>query len=160
MYTIIVIILILCFLFLFLSCHKSFRLENGHVYKADKLEHARLLNVLADISKDLPKHVNKKYSKKLQIKTQNTSFTEIIGGDKSIVGWNYNKGREIGIRLIGRDNKPYSALFILDTFLHELAHSITDDYGHGKEWREINDYLQTYKSRYVSFLINKTFLTR
>ena len=109
---------------------------------------------LKKIANDVPNNINE-HSEKLRNKLKNTSFVEITGGDPRIVGWNYNKGREIGIRFINKRGDFYSYDIIVDTLLHELAHSITENHGHGDEWVNLNNYLQALKPRYVSILRNK-----
>ncbi len=160
MITTIITILIIIIIIGFVSCQRSFKTKNGNTYVAGSQETAEVIDILREIAYDVPNNVNSNLSNKLSDKLRNTTFKEITGGDPKILGWNYNKGREIGVRIINRYNVPYSSYVIVDTLLHELAHSITDKYGHGEEWKELNNHLQQLKPNYVSILINKTFLTQ
>ena len=117
-----------------------------------------LIDELINISKDVPNKLKEPYKTELINKCKYTYYREIIGYDKKIVGWNKGKGREIGIRIMKTDTVPYSADVIIDTLLHELAHSITDSRGHTDEWDDNNDYFQKLKPYYVGKLINKTFI--
>lgn len=50
------------------------------------------------------------------------------------IGWNTNKGYEIGVCLDGTPNQIFHVL------LHELAHCTLDEYGHTDEfWRNFKD---------------------
>ena len=62
------------------------------------------------------------------------------------------------LRIMKNKKVPYSSKMIIDTLLHELAHSITDSYGHGEEWDDNNDYFQKLRPHYVEILKNKTFI--
>ncbi len=158
--TILIIILIIIIIISFVSCQRSYKTKNGNTYVAGSQQTAEVVDILREIAYDVPNNIKQDLSNKLSDKLRNTTFKEINGGDPKIVGWNYNKGREIGVRIINKYKVPYSSDVIVDTLLHELAHSITDKYGHGDDWKEINNYLQQLKPNYVSFLINKTFLTQ
>jgi hypothetical protein len=142
----ILLIIILALLLFKMSCYflKSYSSEKANV----------LMEELKKIAHDVPNNIIE-HSEKLRNKLKNTSFVEITGGDPRIVGWNYNKGREIGIRFINKRGDFYSYDIIVDTLLHELAHSVTENHGHGSEWVNLNNYLQALKPRYVSILRNK-----
>jgi len=159
MVTILITILILIIIIGLLTCKSSYKTKNGNTYIASSQENAEVIDALRKIAYDVPNNIKPELSSKLSDKLRNTAFIEIIDGDPKIVGWNYNKGREIGIRINNRYGTPYKAHVIVDTLLHELAHSITPKYGHGEKWKELNDYLQKLKPNYVSILLNKTFLT-
>lgn len=154
---ILIIILILFFLSGIL-CKKSFKTKSGNIYIANSLQTAEIIDILREIAYDVPNHIDKKLGDKLSDKLRNTTFKEITTTNHNILGWNYNKGREIAIRIFNKNNIPYSSFEIVDTLLHELGHSITTNYGHGEEWQNINKQLQILKSKYVNILINKTFL--
>ena len=156
----ILIILIITFVIFLSVCEKSYKTKSGYTYIASNQQTADVIDALREIAYDVPNNIKSDLSNKLSDKLRNTTFREINSGDPKIVGWNYNKGREIGVRIINRYNVPYTSEVIVDTLLHELAHSITDKYGHGEEWKELNNHLQQLKPNYVSILINKTFLTQ
>lgn len=153
-------ILIIIIIISFVSCQRSFKTKSGNTYVAGSQETAEVIDTLREIAYDVPNNIRPDLSNKLSDKLRNTTFKEITEGDPKIVGWNYSKGREIGIRILNKYGMPFRSYVIVDTLLHELAHSITDKYGHGDEWKELNNYLQKLKPNYVSILINKTFLTQ
>ena len=62
--------------------------------------------------------------------------------DPRIVGWNYNKGGEIAIRIYDQNGKMYSDRLIISTLIHELAHSLTEKFGHHENWENKDNYLQ------------------
>ena len=82
----------------------------------------------------------------------------MIYQDDNILAWNYDKGREIGIKMFEDDGTYYSAQHIITSLLHELAHSISDKVGHGTEWKTNYNYLLRFKDKYVAILIKKTVL--
>tara|TARA_B100000424_G_C22565254_1_gene319514 strand:- start:5 stop:484 length:480 start_codon:yes stop_codon:yes gene_type:complete len=157
---IIILFLILVLIIPLFFCRKSFKTKSGNSFISNNTETAEVIEVLSIIAHDVPNHIKPNIGNKLRNSLKNTSFVEIIDGDPKIVGWNYNKGREIGVRILNRHGKPYSCEVIIDTLLHELAHSINIKYGHGEGWQELNNYLQKLKPKYVEVLINKTFLVR
>jgi glutathionyl-hydroquinone reductase len=121
---------------------------------------ANLIEVVIYISHYLAKKINENDGKRLHSKLQNTSFIELINGDSQILAWNYDKGREIGIRVYDDNNVPYDADTIITSLLHELAHSICKTVGHNTEWEEKNNYLQGFKGIYIEYLINNTFINK
>ena len=120
----------------------------------------QLLTILRCISYDLSKDINKEDGKLLRQRLQNTSFVELAIPDDNILAWNYDKGREIAIDIFDKNGKPYSADNIITSLLHELAHSLTYTVGHEQDWVTKNNYLQGFKDKYVSILINNTFIKK
>ena len=158
--TIIIIIVILISLyFIFRPCRYSFTSKSGKLFKARNSNVADLLEVIIYISNDLVQKINEKDGKKLRSKLQNTSFVELINKDPDILAWNYDKGREIGIKVFEKDI-PLDADTIITSLLHELAHSICESIGHNTEWHEKNNYLQEFKNEYIEYLINNTFINK
>jgi hypothetical protein len=154
------ILTILVFLyFVFQPCKYSFTSKSGRLFKARSTKVADLIEVIIYISHDLSKKINENDSKRLHSKLQNTSFIELINEDSQILAWNYDKGREIGIKVYDDNNVPYDADTIITSLFHELAHSLCKTVGHNAEWEEKNNYLQGFKGVYIEYLINNTFLT-
>ena len=156
---IILIILVLLYI-VFEPCKYSFTSKSGRLFKARSTKVANLIEVVIYISNDLAKKINENDGKRLRSKLQNTSFIELINGDSQILAWNYDKGREIGIRVYDDNNVPYDADTIITSLLHELAHSICKTVGHNAEWEEKNNYLQGFKDVYIEYLINNTFINK
>lgn len=152
------IIFIVFIIFCSLFNGKVFKTKSGYTVRATDEDTANVMDELISMAHDVPNKLKEPYSSELRDKSKNTSYVEIIGGNKKIVGWNKGKGREIGIRIMKNEKVPYSAKMIVDTLLHELAHSITDSFGHGEEWDDNNDYFQKLRPHYVELLKNKTFI--
>ena len=141
-----------------LSSGKVYKTDSGYTVRATDEDTAKVIDTLINIANDVPNKLKEPYAVELKSKSQNTSYVEIIGGNKRIVGWNKGKGREIGVRIMKDKKVPYSSKMIVDTLLHELAHSITDSFGHGEEWDDNNEYFQKLRPHYVELLKNKTFI--
>jgi hypothetical protein len=156
---IILSILILLY-FVFQPCKYSFSSKSGRLFKARNPDVADLLEAIIYISYDLAKKINEKDGKQLRSKLQNTSFIEIINDDPQILAWNYDKGREIGIKVFDDYNAPLDANTIITSLLHELAHSLCKTIGHNSEWEEKNNYLQGFKNVYIDYLISNTFIKK
>jgi hypothetical protein len=156
-----ILIIILCLLILFLikPCSRSFRTKSGKMYYARDLKTAELLDTLRDISIDLSNNIDQGDSYLLKKNLQNTSFKELIDINPNILAWNYDKGREIGIKIYTISGTPMKSNEILHSLFHELAHSVTINWGHGPNWSENDAQLQLLKPKYVEILINKTFIT-
>ena len=164
----IIITILIAFVIMFLlkrTCNNSFRTESGKMYSARDIKAAEMISFLQLISKDLIYHINEKQGKLMREKLQNTSFIELfLNVHPNIYGWNYDKGREIGIRLyhetdIGPIMLPPEE--IINTLFHELAHSMTKEMQHppGGEWENINAYLQSFAPKYVEIFKLKIFFS-
>mgnify|MGYP006094108131 FL=1 len=140
------------------SCTTTFKTKSGKTYKARDIDTAEILDALRVISIDLSYNLEVNRGNALRKKLQNTSYKELIYQDDNILAWNYDKGREIGIKMFEDDGTYYSAQHIITSLLHELAHSISDKVGHGTEWKTNYNYLLRYKDKYVAILIKKTVL--
>jgi hypothetical protein len=157
--TILIILLILALLYyLFKPCRYSFTSKTGKLFRARNSNVADLLEVIIYISRDIAEKINEKDKKKLLIRLQNTSFIELINEDPQVLAWNYDKGREIGIKVYDYKDVPLDADTIITSLLHELAHSLCETIGHGSEWEEKNNYLQGFKKEYINYLIKNTFI--
>ncbi len=153
----IILIIIFCVLaFKFtVSCTTSFKTKSGKTYRASSLEAAEILDTLRVISIDLSYEIEANRGNTLRKKLQNTSYKELIQQDDNILAWNYDKGREIGFKLYQDNGLYYSAEHIIESLLHELAHSISNTVGHGTEWKSKYNYLLEYKDKYVDILRKK-----
>jgi len=139
-------------------CSKSFRASSGKMYFSRDYKTAELLDTLRDISIDLSNNVDPENSYLLKKNLQNTSFVELIDINPNILAWNYDKGREIGIKLYDITGSPIKAKDIIEALFHELSHSMTISWGHGLEWQEKEEHLDGLKKKYVKILIIKTFI--
>lgn len=150
-------IIIFCTLvfLVFNSCTSSFKTKSGKTYKASSLEAAEILDTLRVISIDLSYEIEAGRGNLLRKKLQNTSYKELINKDDNILAWNYDKGREIGFKLHQDNGLYYSADHIIESLLHELAHSISNTVGHGTEWKSNYNYLLKYKDKYTDVLRKK-----
>jgi hypothetical protein len=153
---IIIIILLFLFFFIFRPCSVSYRTKSGRMYRARNLKTAEMIDILRDISIDLSYNINPDDGELLREKLQNTSFKELLYQNPQIMGWNYDKGREIGVKIYKSTGVMYPPDEIISTLLHELAHSLTEKRGHGNFWKEKDEYLQTFKEKYVDIFILKT----
>ena len=143
------------------NCNNSHVAKSGRRYYSRDQKTAEVLDVLRDISVDMiyDENLDAEDSKLLRIRLQNTSYRELINMDPNLMAWNYDKGRELGFKLYTNVGVPLSATEIINSLLHELAHSLVMDYGHHSTWSEKNDYLQAkFRQKYVRILLNKTFL--
>tara|TARA_Y100001963_G_scaffold156760_1_gene251152 strand:+ start:564 stop:956 length:393 start_codon:yes stop_codon:yes gene_type:complete len=122
------------------------------MYRARDLKTAEIIDMLRNISIHLLYSINQEDRNKLRKRLQNTSFRELFNIDHTILGWNYDKGREIGISIYDSNDNMYTEEQILSTLFHELAHSLTDKWGHHQNWQEKDAYLQTFVSTYVHIL--------
>tara|TARA_B100001996_G_scaffold185754_1_gene142062 strand:- start:417 stop:914 length:498 start_codon:yes stop_codon:yes gene_type:complete len=157
----IILILSIFLLFMFYNnpCEHSYKSKSGKRYKCRDIKTAEVLDVLRIISNDLAKRIDEDDSEILLSNLQNTSFKEVINSDPNILAWNYDKGREIAVRIYDVNDNPLPAETIIESLFHELAHSITINvWGHGAEWEENNRELQSLKDKYVDILLLKTFL--
>ncbi len=150
--TIITIILIFLLFSIFNPCHSSYRTRSGRMYRARNAKTAEIIDILRNICVHLSFSINQNDRNKLRKRLQNTSFSELIGTDPNILGWNYDKGREIGLKIYYENGTMYPEENILSTLFHELAHSLTDKWGHHQNWQEKDTYLQSFVSTYVPVL--------
>ena len=154
---IIIIIFIIFLLFLIARpCSVSYRTRSGRMYRARNLQSAELIDKLRDISIHLSYSINTEDGILLRERLQNTSFKELVYNDPNILGWNYDKGREIGIKLYDSTGKMYPKTEIISTLFHELAHSLTRNRGHHAKWQAKDEYLQSFTPKYVNILVLKT----
>lgn len=141
---------------LFRPCSVSYRTKSGRMYRARDLQTAEMIDTLRDISIHLTYKLNEHDGNLLRKRLQNTSFKELLYIDPAILGWNFDKGREIGIKIYDSTGKMYSETEIISTLFHELAHSLTELNGHHDEWQTKDEYLQSFTPEYVNILILKT----
>tara|TARA_B110001450_G_scaffold106902_1_gene101228 strand:+ start:4539 stop:5036 length:498 start_codon:yes stop_codon:yes gene_type:complete len=163
--TILVFVFIIFLVFLFLNppCKNTYITKSGKTYKASNYDAAEIIDTMRLISIDLTYEIESDNEKGIQLRNTlaNTTFKELIDQDDDILAWNYDKGREIGIKLYNDYGEFYSADFLIDSLFHELGHSISKTIGHGPEWKANYNFLKQdkFKNKYVLILINKTVLT-
>jgi hypothetical protein len=133
-------------------CTVSHRVKSGRMYKARDLKTAEIIDTLRDISIHLSYSIDKQDGEYLRQKLQNTTFKELIDKDPNILGWNYDKGREIGLKIYKSTGLMYHETEVIDTLFHELAHSLTQKNGHHPNWEEKDKHLQSFAPKYVKIL--------
>jgi len=150
-----IIIFLILALLTQISCTNSFKTNSGKTYKASNLQSAEIIDTLRIISIDLSYEIEANRGNFLRKKLQNTSYKELIEQDDNVLAWNYDKGREIGFKLYQDNGLYYPADHIIESLLHELAHSVSKTVGHGTEWKSNYNYLLKYKDKYVNVLRKK-----
>jgi len=153
------IILILIFLLL-LPCRNFYRSSSGIYYTSRNGDVANLVSVLREISFKVADDLPSEDANVLRTSLNFTTFKELNGDKPTVLAWNYDKGREIAIRIYDRHGDLYSADKILLALFHELAHTLSKKNGHGPTFIEKDKLIQQYRHKYVKMLINNTFLTR
>tara|TARA_B100000035_G_C21013494_1_gene560725 strand:- start:856 stop:1308 length:453 start_codon:yes stop_codon:yes gene_type:complete len=141
---------------IFNPCSVSYRVKSGKMYRSRDKKTAEIIDILRNISIHLSYNINEEDGELLRENLQNTSFKELLYNNPNILGWNYDKGREIGIKIYNSSNKIYPPEEILSTLFHELAHSLTIKNGHHEKWKEKNNYLQSFVPFYVNIFVLKT----
>lgn len=155
---ILIIIVILLLLYLTIPCNYFNRALSGRYYTSRNKETAEIIDKLRDISFMLADELVSPKKEKLKRRLRATTFKELVEDDRTILAWNYDKGREIAIRVYDINGNPFSARFIISSLFHELAHSLDNFSGHGYTFNVINDSLQLKVDKYVDILKNNTFL--
>ena len=149
---ILIILIILTIYFIFFNDNRiDYLADNGLTYKIRnegseeiKKKKANILSRLDEKSKKIVKHMfdNKLPTEDIANKTNSRFSNSVIGetppGDKS-AAYTQNKGN-IYICLITNDkfNDENDAFFVI---LHELAHVMSDSYGHGEEFKKNFDFI-------------------
>lgn len=155
---ILIIIVILLLLYLTIPCNYFNRALSGRYYTSRSQETANIIDKLRDISFMVAEELVSPQKEKLKRALRLTTFKELIGDDKTILAWNYDKGREIAIRLYDPNGSLYTSKFIISSLFHELSHSLDKFSGHGYTFNTINDTLQLKVDKYVNILENNTLL--
>lgn len=151
--TIITLILIFLFFLRFRPCSSAaYRTKSGRMYRARDLQTAEIIDTLRDISIHLSYKLTDDDGNRLRTRLQNTSFKELLHKDPGILGWNFDKGREIGLKLYDSTGRMYPETEIISTLFHELAHSMTERNGHHPNWETKDYYLQSFAPEYVNIL--------
>lgn len=153
---ILIIIVILLLLYLTVPCNYFNRALSGRYYTSRNKETADIIDKLRDISFMVAEELESPNKEKLKRRLKATTFKELIGDDKTILAWNYDKGREIAVRLYDTNGRLYSSTFIISSLFHELSHSLDKFSGHGYTFNAINDTLQLKVDKYVNILENNT----
>lgn len=82
----------------------------------------------------LREHLVETENKKFEMLQTEVPITAHYSIAKGAVGYNTNKGTEIGLCIDGDSNEIFHVL------LHELAHSTVDEYSHSKEyWKNFKE---------------------
>ena len=164
-------IIITMFIFLtawiiFSPCKYSSRSSRGKIYKASSSKTADVLYFLENISDDFAnkvKVVNPELGNKLIKRLVNTTFVELDHNENSTIwAWNVEKGRELAFRFYKKNGELEPPEEQICSLLHELAHSVVEDYDHDANWQVMNDYFQNFpyengriKEYYISLLANE-----
>lgn len=153
--------IIICVFVLFLiisNCKSFYKSDEGIYYSSRDTKTANLINTLRTISFSVADKLPYKDSILLKSSLNFTTFKELNGDSPRVLAWNYDKGREIAVRIYDSNGIVYPARQIIRALLHELAHTLTKNNGHGLLFRQKNALLQKYKDLYVNTLINNTFI--
>lgn len=154
-YILIALVLLLLFLY---PCTNYFISSSGVYYTSRNPKTAQVINVLRDISYSVVDDIPPEDAKVLKTSLNFTTFKELNGDKPTILAWNTDKGREIAIRIYDHMDNPFSASHIIRALLHELAHTLEKNVGHGPGFNEKNEMLQKLRNKYVETLINNTFI--
>ena len=155
----ILLFIIIIFLISF-SCKNFYKSEEGIYYTSRDNKTADLISVLRSISYSVADKIPKKDRNVIKSSLKFTTFKELIGDSPRILAWNYDKGREIAIRIYDSNGNVYSAEKIIDSLFHELAHTLTKSMGHGYKFQQKEALLKKHKQLYVNLLINNTFVDK
>jgi len=154
------ILILLLLYILFRPCDDFVESSNGSWFTARNKDTANLLESLKHLlENDLYNELDGIDKEKLKTSMKYITLMELIGDDPTILATNADKGREIAIRIYKNDNinYPYSLKCIMDSLLHEIAHTLTEEYGHGETWQRKNKELQDkFKEKFVDKLLEKT----
>ena len=153
----ILLALILLILF-FYPCTNYFMASSGIYYTSRNSKTANVIDNLRDISYSVADDIPDEDARILRTSLQFTSFKELNGDKPTILAWNTDKGREIAIRIYDYRGNLFSADQIIRALLHELAHTLTKNTGHGPNFKTKNEMLQKLRNKYVKTLINNTFI--
>ena len=132
---------------IFNPCKGSYRTISGKLYKASSAKTAEVLDFLKNISFDFANRVravNPTLGLFLLKRLVNSTFIELDKNEyMNTWAWNVDKGRELAFRFYkenGELEKPEEQICSL---LHELAHSVVEEYEHNTPWKTMNNYFQT-----------------
>lgn len=157
MYKLLIIVILFLF-YLTFPCNYFNKAISGKYYTSRDIATANVIDQLRNISFMLANDLSSPLKEKLKQKLIVTSFKELIGDDRTVLAWNYDKGREIAIRIYNTRGTPFSAKYVLSSLFHEIAHSLDKNLGHGQSFKILNDTLQLNVDNYVDILKNNTFL--
>jgi hypothetical protein len=163
---IITIFIIITAWIIFNPFDSSKRTSSGKLYRASSSKTADVLEFLENISDDFAnrvKAVNSELGNKLISRLVNTTFVELDHIEHSTLwAWNVEKGRELAFRFYKRNGELEKPEEQICSLLHELAHSVVEEYNHGVTWQEMNDYFQNFpfengriKDHYIRLLVKE-----
>jgi hypothetical protein len=150
---------------IFNPCGSSYRTSSGKIYKASSAKTAEVLHFLENISFDFANRVRAVHPLLglfLLKRLVNSTFIELDKDEHARTwAWNVDKGRELAFRFY----KPNGELELPEeqicSLLHELAHSVVEEYEHNTPWKTMNNYFQNLpietggkiKDYYISLLV-------
>jgi hypothetical protein len=148
---------------IFNPCNNSYRV-GGKVYRASSPKTAQVLQFMENISDDFADRLRlviPELGLSLKKRLVNSTFIEIDHIENpDLWAWNVQKGRELAFRFYkenGELEKPEEQICSL---LHELAHSVVEEYQHDIPWQSMNNYFQNFpyengriKDYYISLLV-------
>jgi len=155
-----IILTIFLILFLLYPCKNYHISSSGTYYTSRDNKTSEIISTLRDISYSVVHDIPEKDAKILERSLQFTTFKELNGDKPTILAWNVDKGREIAVRIYDINGKPFLADEIITALLHELAHTLDKNNGHGPGFKTKNEMLQKLRSKYVKTLINNTFIDK
>ncbi len=148
-----IIIIIITLLILFnLPCKNFHKSKNGIYYTSRSIKSSNILDCLRDISHSLINDLDSADANILKTSLEYTTFVELLDSNHRILAWNVDKGREIGIRIYSRNGEILSPELILNSLVHELAHTLVKNNGHGPLFQAKNAMLQKKSKKYVGKL--------
>ena len=153
-----ILLTLILLIFFFYPCTNYFMASSGIYYTSRNTKTANVIDTLRDISYSVVNDIPKEDSKVLKTSLRYTSFKELNKDKPTILAWNTDKGREIAIRIYDYRGNIFSADHIIRALLHELAHTLTKNTGHGPDFKRKNEMLQKLRNKYVKTLINNTFI--
>jgi hypothetical protein len=153
---------------IFNPCNGSSRTSDGKIYKASSPKTAEVLHFLKNISFDFAKRVrtvNPTLGLFLIKRLVNSTFIELDKDEHARTwAWNVDKGRELAFRLYKQNGELEKPEEQICSLLHELAHSVVEEYEHNISWKNMNNYFQNFpfengvkiKDYYISLLVRNT----
>ena len=149
---------------IFSPCNNSYRASSGKIYQASSPKTAEVLQFLENISLDFADRVkllNPRVGLNLKRRLVNSTFIELNYIDYADVwAWNVQKGREFAFRFYKENGELESPEEQICSLLHELAHSVVQEYEHNISWKRMNYYFQNFpyengkiKDYYIRLLV-------
>lgn len=168
---IITIFILLSTWIIFNPCSGSHRSSKGKLYKASSPKTAEVLQFMENISLDFANRVrlvNPQLGLFLMKRLVNTTFVELDKNEHADTwAWNVEKGLELAFRFYKPDGELEKPEEQICSLLHELAHSVVEEYEHNTSWKNMNNYFQNFpyengriKDYYINLLVREVELYR